>query len=103
VELAARTDLYEESLHPYTQALLSAVPLPNPSVERRRKRIILTGDVPSPSKPPPGCRFHTRCWLREKLGNPEICSTIEPEAIEHRPRHWAACHFADEARDAPAT
>jgi oligopeptide transport system ATP-binding protein len=98
VEVADRRALYEHALHPYTQALLSAVPIPDPVVEERRRRIILTGDVPSPSNPPPGCRFHTRCWLRTRLGNPEICETVEPQLAEHATGHHAACHFPDESR-----
>jgi oligopeptide transport system ATP-binding protein len=88
VELGDRIDLYEKPLHPYSQALLSAVPIPDPAVEGKRKRIILTGDVPSPVNPPSGCRFHTRCWKAQ-----QICSEVDPEFIEHAPRHWAACHF----------
>ena len=88
VELADRNDLYEHPLHPYTKALLSAVPIPDPAVEQKRKRIILTGDVPRPVNPPSGCRFHTRCWKAQ-----QICSEVDPEFIEHAPRHWAACHF----------
>jgi oligopeptide/dipeptide ABC transporter ATP-binding protein len=64
-------------------------------VEVGRQRIILRGDVPSSVDPPSGCRFRTRCWLNEKLGNPEICTTTEPPFIEHAPRQWAACHFAE--------
>ena len=81
---------------PYTVALLSAVPIPDPVVESRRRRIILKGDVPSPVNPPSGCRFHTRCWLREKLGNPERCVTEDPELRLLDTRHEVACHFAED-------
>jgi oligopeptide transport system ATP-binding protein len=89
VELSFRRELYQNPLHPYTQALLSAVPVPDPKVEARRKRIILEGDIPSPANPPTGCRFHTRCTYAQ-----EICQTEEPEFRELKPQHWAACHFA---------
>jgi oligopeptide/dipeptide ABC transporter ATP-binding protein len=77
--------------------LLSAVPVPDPVSERKRKRVILKGDVPSPVNPPPGCRFHTRCWLYERLGEPENCRTIDPPLDAIDGQHRAACHYAAEA------
>jgi oligopeptide/dipeptide ABC transporter ATP-binding protein len=97
VEVGVPSAIYETPGHPYTRALLSAVPIPDPKAERRRKRVILTGDVPSPANPPDGCRFHTRCWLYERLGRPEQCRTIDPELRVVAPEHQAACHFAEEA------
>jgi oligopeptide transport system ATP-binding protein len=88
VELTTRSALYAKPLHPYTQALLSAVPIPDPSVEERRKRIILTGDVPSPANPPKGCRFHTRCPV--KIAG--TCDVHEPEFVDFGELHWVACH-----------
>ncbi len=92
MELADRAELYRDPLHPYTQSLISAVPLPNPKLERRRRQFILKGDPPSPSNPPTGCVFHTRCPLAT-----EICLTTVPEFEEMRPGHFVACHLADEA------
>jgi oligopeptide transport system ATP-binding protein len=91
VELAYRDDLYENPLHPYTQALLSAIPIPDPVVEKRRKRIVLTGDIPSPVNPPSGCRFHTRCPLAF-----DRCKTEVPPLREYAPGHFAACHWVEE-------
>ena len=96
VELAPSRELNREPLHPYTVALLSAVPIPNPAVERHRRRIILRGDVPSPVNPPSGCHFHTRCWLRERLGNPERCAAEVPLLRELSTGHEVACHFAED-------
>ncbi|AZK96661.1 ABC transporter ATP-binding protein [Streptomyces tsukubensis] len=96
VELADRKSLYESPMHPYTKALLSAVPVPDP---RRRgvksDRILLKGDVPSPIAPPPGCRFHTRCWKAT-----ELCRTQEPPLVELRPGQQVACHHPENAEDA---
>ncbi len=95
VEVAPSRELNTKPLHPYTVALLSAIPIPDPAVEARRRRIILTGDVPSPVNPPSGCRFHTRCWLRERLGNPERCSSEDPALRTMASGHEVACHFAE--------
>ena len=86
VELASDTDLYNDAQHPYTEALLSAVPIPDPTV--KKKRIILQGDVPSPINPPSGCHFHTRCMYKEK-----ICEEEAPEFKHIGGGHWVACHF----------
>ncbi|MDI7275603.1 MAG: ATP-binding cassette domain-containing protein [Anaerolineae bacterium] len=87
VELTTRDELYSNPLHPYTKALLSAVPIPDPVVEERRQRIILEGDVPSPANPPSGCRFRTRCKLRM-----DICTEVEPDWRDTARDHWVACH-----------
>jgi oligopeptide/dipeptide ABC transporter ATP-binding protein len=89
VEITDRRALYEEPLHPYTQALLSAVPIPDPELEAQRTRTVLRGEVPSPLNPPAGCVFHPRCPLAEQR-----CSAEMPTLRELKPAHWAACHLA---------
>ena len=93
-ELGSDSEIYERSTHPYTQALLSAVPVPDPTLRGLGRQIQLTGDVPSPANPPSGCRFHTRCWKAQ-----QICSVEEPALIERADlggQHQSACHFAEE-------
>jgi oligopeptide transport system ATP-binding protein len=94
VEIADTDALYAHPRHPYAVALLSAIPVPDPRV--RKKRLVLKGDVPSPATPPSGCRFHPRCWLREKLGNPEVCAAVEPPLRDLGGGQFAACHFAED-------
>ena len=90
MELADREELFTRPLHPYTQSLMSAVPLPNPKVERKRRRVILQGEVPSRASPPSGCVFHTRCPLAVAR-----CSEEVPEYREVGPGHFASCHLID--------
>ena len=102
VELRPTEDLYRRPLHPYTVALLSSAPIPDTKAEATRQRIVLEGDVPSPANPPTGCRFHTRCWLRRNLGNPEVCTTEAPSlapAGEQAASGAVACHFPDEVEN----
>jgi peptide/nickel transport system ATP-binding protein len=98
VETAERDTLFERARHPYTQALISAVPIPDPTVERARERLVLTGDVPSPANPPSGCRFRTRCWKHlllsesDKLRCIGEVPTLQPAPGD--PAHLVSCHFA---------
>jgi peptide/nickel transport system ATP-binding protein len=92
VEIADREALYGKPMHPYTNALLSAVPVPDPKRRTKRERILLTGDVPSPISPPPGCRFHTRCWKAT-----DICKTVVPPLDAVAPGHQVACHHPENA------
>ena len=92
-EIGEEDEVYSRPTHPYTQALLSAVPVPDPTLRGKREQIVLQGDVPSPANPPSGCRFHTRCWKAQ-----EICSVEEPQLIlraDGRGEHPSACHFAE--------
>ncbi len=89
MELADRNEIYLRPMHPYTQALMSAVPVPDPSRARNRQRILLEGDIPSPVNPPVGCHFHTRCpWADEH------CRQVDPVYREIVPGHFVACHYA---------
>jgi peptide/nickel transport system ATP-binding protein len=98
VEIADRDDLFDRPYHPYTQALISAVPIPDPRLERRRERIVLRGDVPNPANPPSGCRFRTRCWKFEQLSESDQRRCIEEPPplydVGDNPGHQASCHFA---------
>jgi len=102
VETGPAADVYARPRHPYTVALLSAVSVPDATIERARRRTVLSGELPSPTNPPSGCAFHTRCPLRRELGDPEICATELPSTVTAAPGHTVSCHFADrDALDAP--
>jgi len=89
MEISPADELYSNPLHPYTEALMSAIPIPDPTL--KRERIVLEGDVPSPVNPPKGCRFHTRCRYQPQMG--DICKTEEPPLINLGDDHWVACHM----------
>ena len=95
VEVAESGDLYRSQSHPYTKALLSAIPVPDPRIESQRRLVELSGEIPSPRRPPSGCRFHTRCPIAVAPG---VCSEVEPQLEEKTPGHIAACHFSDQVQ-----
>ena len=97
VEAASPAQINQGARHPYTVALLSAMPSVEVSKSRRQQRVVLDGDLPSPSSPPPGCSFHTRCWLYQKLGRPDACRTDDPSLRTVGHEHVTACHFTDES------
>ncbi|MCP2307398.1 ABC transporter ATP-binding protein [Kitasatospora paracochleata] len=94
VEIGSDEEIYEHATHPYTQALLSAVPVPDPTGREGRERIILSGDIPSPANPPSGCRFRTRCWKAEERCSTELPLLAVPELLSGPAKHESACHFA---------
>ncbi len=98
MELSKSEELYDHPIHPYTQALLSAIPIPDPEIQRSRRRIMLEGDVPSPIDPPPGCRFADRCFYAV-----DECRKVTPEFKEVRPEHFVACHRSGEILEGTAT
>ncbi|MFD7732845.1 ABC transporter ATP-binding protein [Kitasatospora phosalacinea] len=102
VEIGSDLEIYDHATHPYTQALLSAVPVPDPNDREKRERIILSGDIPSPANPPSGCRFRTRCWKAEERCSTELPLLAVPELLAGAARHDSACHFAAERETAAA-
>ncbi|MFJ1752170.1 ABC transporter ATP-binding protein [Kitasatospora sp. NPDC088134] len=102
VEIGTDLEIYDHATHPYTQALLSAVPVPDPSDRENRERIILSGDIPSPANPPSGCRFRTRCWKAEERCSTEVPLLAAPTLLTGGARHDSACHFAAEREPAAA-
>ncbi|MFC8718613.1 ABC transporter ATP-binding protein [Kitasatospora sp. NPDC057198] len=102
VEIGTDLEIYDHATHPYTQALLSAVPVPDPAAREHRDRIILSGDIPSPANPPSGCRFRTRCWKAEERCSTELPLLAVPELLAGGARHESACHFAAEREPAAA-
>ncbi|MGH2731128.1 MAG: ABC transporter ATP-binding protein [Actinomycetota bacterium] len=98
VEIGERADVYANPAHPYTQALLSAAPIPDPAVRGKRKRIVLAGDVPNPAEPPSGCRFRTRCWKAQ-----DICAQEEPALVTRASHHPDACHFSEVEKVVPTS
>lgn len=101
VESGDPDSLFAGAAHPYTRALVSALPIADPATERRRHRVILRGDIPSPVTPPSGCRFHTRCWLYEQLGRPDRCRDERPLLQQVAPGRHTACHFHEDLRTSP--
>jgi peptide/nickel transport system ATP-binding protein len=101
VEVGDPDALFAGAAHPYTRALVSALPIADPATERRRQRVILRGDIPSPITPPSGCRFHTRCWLYEQLGRPDRCRDEAPILQPVAPGRQTACHFHDQLHASP--
>ncbi|GLW68972.1 ABC transporter ATP-binding protein [Kitasatospora phosalacinea] len=102
VEIGTDLEIYDHATHPYTQALLSAVPVPDPSDREKRERIILSGDIPSPANPPSGCRFRTRCWKAQERCSTELPLLAVPELLAGGAKHESACHFAAERETAAA-
>lgn len=101
-EIGSAARVLDQPAHPYTVALISAAPVPDPVVEAKRERIILQGDPPSPADPPTGCRFHPRCWLRTAVGNPDVCAAVDPPATPATGGGLVHCHFHHQLHDIAA-